>query len=120
VVNGPFKRFGVALRALRLEAGLSQEDVGVACGVTQKTISQWEQGSSDGAFEHLYELEKACKVPAGMLLRRSGLAGDPADVRDQIRLDTALDETTRPVVLGAYDSAVKATDRARRPRTRRR
>ena len=35
--------FGRKLRALRLAAGLTQEDVAVAAGVSQETVSYWER-----------------------------------------------------------------------------
>jgi transcriptional regulator with XRE-family HTH domain len=68
------QRLGEALRAVRLEAGLSQTDVAVGVGVAQRTVSQWEHGA-DGAFPYVVRLERTLGVPAGTLLRRAGLCG---------------------------------------------
>ena len=46
-------KVGSFIAALRHEAGLTQEALGQKLGVTNKTVSRWENGPRDGVVESL-------------------------------------------------------------------
>ncbi|MBQ1254768.1 MAG: helix-turn-helix transcriptional regulator [Clostridia bacterium] len=81
---------GERLTALRREKGVTQEEVGEALGVSGKTVSKWENGSSAPALELLAELARYYNVSADMLL---GLGEKPSgSLEEQIaRLFAGLD-----------------------------
>ena len=62
-------RFGFHLRQYRLDAGLSQEDLGVLTGSQKSCISSWELGHWYPQPSIVPLLETALGVPAGDLQR---------------------------------------------------
>jgi transcriptional regulator with XRE-family HTH domain len=63
-VSVVFKRLGRRLRELRMSAGLSQEQLGAAAGLTAKYISLVENGHVNASVGVLHAIaEKALKMP---------------------------------------------------------
>ena len=52
----------VSLKALRANAQLSQSELGKKLGVSQTSISSWEQGDSIPKGENIYKLAKLYSV----------------------------------------------------------
>jgi transcriptional regulator with XRE-family HTH domain len=50
------------LRAARLRAGLTQEELARASGRSQSAIARWESGRVDPSLETLRELIRACRL----------------------------------------------------------
>lgn len=57
------KRFADRLREARVAAGMTQEQLGFALGITKSSVSAWENGRETPSFRMLPELRR--------LLRRS-------------------------------------------------
>lgn len=55
-------KFGKLLSELRNKRGLTQEEVGVIFGVTDKTVSKWECGNAVPDFRTLINISKEFKV----------------------------------------------------------
>lgn len=99
-------RLGEAIHAVRVAAGLSQQDLAVALDVAQPRISDWEAGQPDveRALDTLAEIERVCGRPRGHILRRAGyLADGPIDARTALADDPHLDEAARESVLEVYE-----------------
>jgi len=62
------KRFGEALRAERLRAGLTQEQLGLEAGLQRKYISLLELGSSQPTLVSLFRLATALGIKASLLV----------------------------------------------------
>jgi putative transcriptional regulator len=62
------KRFGIALRELRKQRGLTQEELAVKIDRSTDSVSQLERGINEPSFETLYRLSEALQVPAAFLL----------------------------------------------------
>ena len=56
------------VKKLRLKAGLTQTELALAIGVTQKEISRWETGSRTPQVETFASICKALNVSADVLL----------------------------------------------------
>jgi len=57
-----------SLQQFRLNAGLSQQEVGDLVGVTRQTIAAWERGDREISVAQLAKVAKALKVPLTLLL----------------------------------------------------
>lgn len=87
---------GKRIKLRRKELGMTQTDLGKACGVTYAAISQWEREETTPASENLFSLSRALKcVPAWLLYGENGLAPPPSsgsnralDAREEELLDT--------------------------------
>jgi transcriptional regulator with XRE-family HTH domain len=53
---------GDLLRAARLRAGLTQDELARASGRSQSAIARWESGRVDPSLETLRELIRACRL----------------------------------------------------------
>ena len=62
------KKIGEFLSALRHERGLTQEQLGLALGVTNKTVSRWENGDTTPNIDTLKLLSKLFDVSINTLL----------------------------------------------------
>jgi transcriptional regulator with XRE-family HTH domain len=62
---------GQNIRMARLEAGLSQTELGTACGVTFQQIQKYENGTNRVGGSRLMQISEALKVPAATLLPAS-------------------------------------------------
>lgn len=51
-----------SLKILRVRKNISQQELGEALGVSQITISSWEQGKTNPSSKNVYELAKFYKV----------------------------------------------------------
>ena len=51
--------FKISLEAARVNAGLSQKEVATALGVSNRTISSWENGKTFPSFE---KINKLCEL----------------------------------------------------------
>ncbi len=73
VSDRPSKALAARLRALRLEAGLSQVDLAQRLGISQAAISNWESGARQPNLDDLYPLAHELGVEVVDLLpRRAG------------------------------------------------
>ncbi len=62
--------FGEVVRALRLERGISQEQLGFACGRHRTYISALERGTSSPTLDTLWTVAAALDVSSSELVRR--------------------------------------------------
>ena len=62
---------GQNIRVARLTAGLSQAELGNACGVTFQQIQKYEKGANRVGGSRLMQIAEALKVQAGTLLPAS-------------------------------------------------
>lgn len=60
--------FGKKLKALRVEMGLSQRQLGEELGVVNQTISFWESGSREPDLDTLLKIAKFFAVTVDELL----------------------------------------------------
>lgn len=68
------KKIGLFLAELRKEKGLTQEQLGEQLGVTNKTISRWENGNYMPPVEMLQELSDLYKISINELVSGERLA----------------------------------------------
>ena len=76
-------RFGDFLRTLRTRRGLSQFQLGMLVGVSDKAVSKWENGSAKPQSRILYQLSDVLGVSVDELLAgqyRSANTGDETGV----------------------------------------
>lgn len=52
----------LSLKALRANANLKQDELGKKLGVSQTSISSWEQGNSTPSSKNIYKLAKLYSV----------------------------------------------------------
>lgn len=76
------KGFGDRLREARTTAGMTQEQLGFALGVTKASISAWENGRETPSFRVLPELRSALRLSLDELICGVGAtsATKPHDV----------------------------------------
>lgn len=67
--------FGAIIRRRREEAGMSQEELGVAIGADQARVSAYENNRFKPNEEMLIALAQALHVPAGLLFESSQWGG---------------------------------------------
>ena len=67
---------GEKIRACRRKAGLTQEQLAEAVGVSRQAVTKWEQDQSAPGTAHLMALAQALSLPAGELLEPDAPAGD--------------------------------------------
>ena len=68
--NSLAKSFGQALRQLRLERGLSQEELGFESGYHRTYISLLERGKKSPSLQTIFQLAKALKVEPSEMIER--------------------------------------------------
>jgi DNA-binding XRE family transcriptional regulator len=64
------RRFGEALRRLRLEAGLSLDDLGERCGLHRTEIGLLERAGREPKLSTIVKLAEGLRIPPGDLLTR--------------------------------------------------
>ena len=64
------KLFGQALRQLRLERGMSQEELGFASGYHRTYISLLERGKKSPSLQTIFQLAKALNVEPSQMVER--------------------------------------------------
>ncbi len=62
---------GENIRMARLAAGVSQTELGAACGITFQQIQKYEKGVNRVGGSRLMQIAEALKVPAATLLPSS-------------------------------------------------
>ena len=62
--------FGVKLKELRIEKGLSQRKLGELLGVCNQTVSFWETGSREPDLDALVKIADFFEVSVDFLLNR--------------------------------------------------
>ena len=60
---------GTNIMRLRKEAGLTQEQLAKALGISYQAVSKWETGAAEPSTSNLLALAKLYGVDAGELLR---------------------------------------------------
>ena len=65
--------FGLKLKELRVEKGLSQRKLGEVFGVCNQTVSFWESGSREPDMDTLSEIADYFEVSVDFLLGRKDL-----------------------------------------------
>jgi transcriptional regulator with XRE-family HTH domain len=68
--SGPEKAFGIVLREIRQEAGLSQLDVYVKFGIDRTQLSAIERGVQSPTLRTIVRLSRAFRVSVSEIMRR--------------------------------------------------
>ena len=77
---------GDRIKQARIAAGLTQEQLAKAIGVSRVTITQWETGSTKTMrFEHLFEAARVLNKSAEWLMTGKGFALPPEGLTDALR-----------------------------------
>jgi transcriptional regulator with XRE-family HTH domain len=85
---------GLRIRLLRVRAGVSQEELGEACGVTFQQIQKYERGVNRIGFSRLVEIAAALKMtPCEIIepLTAGRAAGKSSDYMELLRQPAALE-----------------------------
>ncbi len=69
---------GERIRNLRIDARMTQEELGLKVGVIKQTVSSWEKGISTPNYDILVELSNIFQVSTDFLL---GKTDDPKNVK---------------------------------------
>lgn len=59
----PMPEFYVSIQACRVNAGLTQEELASALGVSKNTILNWEKGNSSPSVSQLRKISEFSKIP---------------------------------------------------------
>jgi len=78
------KAFGKVLRLIRMERGLSQEDLGFRSGYHRTYISQLERGQKNPSLRTIFHLAEVLEVDADEMIQRVG-SSIPSDTSDTRR-----------------------------------
>jgi len=62
------KVFGERVKELRNEKGLTTVQLGIALGVSDATISRWENGLINPSVESVFKMAKFFNAPAGYII----------------------------------------------------
>lgn len=100
------RRVGQAIRVVRLERGLSQQELADRVGAAQPDISKWEHGiGTPVAVPRLLAIDAALDAPGGELLWRAGIHACPDSVSDLLERDPTLSPRARRMLLASYRAA---------------
>lgn len=66
-----YAALGRSVRVLRTEAGLSQEGLGLACGIHRNYVGAIERGEINPTFRVLCKLAAGLEVPPSEILARA-------------------------------------------------
>lgn len=91
--------------------------LGEALGLDGSQGTRIANGGRALSIDDVIRYETFFDLPAGAILRAAGLIADVTDARTAIAADRALTPGQREVVLDAYDSAVRRSDKERSART---
>ena len=69
------RTLGEALRACRMERGMTQEFVAEALGVSRQAVSKWETGAAEPSTSNLLALARLYGVSAEELLKKCRVMG---------------------------------------------
>lgn len=59
---------GARVRAARERRGMTQAELGAACGVTEATVSRWESGGIEMLWRNVVAVAKALGIRIGKLV----------------------------------------------------
>ena len=79
------RQIGAAIRELRREQGLLQEQLGARSGVTGSRIGEIERGKVNTSITRIHAIASALGVPPSLLLRRQELASQGERVTEETR-----------------------------------
>ena len=105
---------GLRIRAARLAAGLSQERLGTALGVTFQQIQKYEKGVNRVGAGRLSDIARVLSVPVSYFFQ-SGAADEPAPV-----LNEGFNDVTMVLSTAEGMRIARALARIPNPETRRR
>lgn len=69
------------IKTLRMQNGLSQEELSVKLNVVRQTVSKWEQGLSVPDAEMLISISEVFDTPVSTLLGENILENNPSDLK---------------------------------------
>ena len=75
---------GATIRAARVEAGLSQEDLASRLNTTQSAVSRWERGHDEPRISTLNGILRACGLRLVLSTERDDV--DRAQIRQQLAM----------------------------------
>lgn len=78
--------FGVVLKKLRLERKLSQKALADCLGITQQSISAYENGTSDPSIDWLIKFAQVFNISIDYLVGYSQVPGNDYFKEDQVEL----------------------------------
>lgn len=67
----PEQAFGIILKELRTNVGLSQEKLAFACGLDRTFISMLERGKRQPSLTSILILAKALSIPADKMVHKT-------------------------------------------------
>jgi transcriptional regulator with XRE-family HTH domain len=105
---------GLRIRAARLAAGLSQERLGTALGVTFQQVQKYEKGVNRVGAGRLSDIARVLSVPVSYFFQ-SGVADEPAPV-----LNEGFNDVTMVLSTAEGMRIARALARIPNPETRRR
>ena len=77
---------GARIRAARLAAGMTQEQIARIVGVSRSAVAQWETDRTGQVGGNLVRIAAALGVEAGHLLTGTTLTPPPSETGDEIAL----------------------------------
>ncbi len=98
----------IRLKELRIEKGLSQEEVGKAINATQRSVGRWEQGTHEPNSAYLISLARLFGCSVDYLICNTDEWGNSGteeatlktpDVIKMVRLYNGLDECQKQALL---------------------
>lgn len=69
----PEKRIGMAIRALRMQKGWSQEDLSFECGLHRTYIGAVERGEKNLTLKNLVKMAKSLDALSSEIMEAAGL-----------------------------------------------
>jgi transcriptional regulator with XRE-family HTH domain len=118
-------KFGKAVIETRRQRGLSQVQLAELAGVSQSTVSVWEQGVAEPPPAVVFALEEVVGVAPGHLSRHLGYVPAPPDgtsledspppggVPTAVNADPKLDDRQRRALLLAYREFTRSRPQSR-------
>lgn len=101
------RRLGAAVRVVRKEQQLSQQELANRMRASQPDISNWERGIETPLLvPRLLAIDVALGVQLGEVMWRAGVHACPDSVEDLLARDPNLDDTARTVLLAGYRAAI--------------
>lgn len=87
------KNFGDRLREARIAAGLTQEQLGFALGVTKSSVSAWENERETPGFKLLPELSRTLQRSLDELICGNDPVAKPDGDAPELRVGNAAERT---------------------------
>ena len=92
----------------RQKAGMRKAELARACGVTNPTVTNWENGRNSLDVEMLFRVSSVLGIPVDVLggRRMNGFTRDEVEIIEKFR---SLDDTQKEMILASIDAAYAAT-----------